>query len=307
MKISPSQIQTKRDCVRKWVFQSLFYLPSIKKSYFAFGNVLHAVLERWLNADNNGRDKNGKTVDLYPKGWATDTDKHTNASQTLTADEQILIKDLVQLAIEQGLVERTSGRLIEEYFAREVIEGVIIHGYLDVQVLEELRVEDHKTTKAPRYVMSEDKLHADIKMRCYAIEVAMRYHALHREIPESVTMCLNYLIKDPLKPQVRKREATISTDELDGEWDRIIDDAWQMKAYKEKYQNYLDFKDKPSYSDLDHEEIPGPETTNTCNAYGGCPYQNICVGKETVEQYFTRVDSAQSLPPNPKHPRWKPP
>lgn len=291
MKISPSQLQTKRDCFRKWSFESLFRLPKMKKGYFAFGNVLHKVLERWLTADDNGRDKNGKTVDLYPKGWAVDTDRHTNTSQTLTTEEQILIKDLVQLAIEQGLVERTPGRLIEEYYSQLVVEGVLIHGYLDVAVLDELWVADHKTTKSPRYILSEAKLQADIKMRCYAIELAQRYYKLHKKIPASVTMRLNYMIKDPLKPKVCKREAIVSAAELEGEWERIEADATEMKKCREKYQNYLDFKDKPSYDTLDHEEIPGPEETNVCNAYGGCPYQNICVGKETVQQYFTRVNA----------------
>lgn len=290
MKISPTQVQTKRDCIRQWIFASLFYLPSIKKSYFAFGSILHAILERWLNADDNGRDKDGKAVELYPTRWEIFKEKD-GSKQAITPDEQTLIKDLVQLAIEQGLVERTPGRLIEEYYVRHVCEGVLIHGYMDVQVLEELRVEDHKTTKSARYILTEEKLHADVKMRCYAIELAMRYHATHHEIPETVTMCLNYLIKDPLKPKVRKRQTTISTDELEGEWERIIEDAKQMKAYKEKFQKYLDFKDKPSYYDLDHEEIPGPETTNVCNAYGGCPYQNICTGRESIQQYFTRVTS----------------
>jgi hypothetical protein len=143
-----------------------------------------------------------------------------------------------------------------------------------------------------KYALSPNKLHGDIKMRCYAIELAQRYLKEYGVKPQKpVTMQLNYFLKDPLKPKVSKRQVNITIDELEGEWDRIVEDALEMQSYAHSYRKLLDFEDKPDYTDFDHEEIPGPESSNACNAYGGCPYQSICSGRESVQRYFTRVDN----------------
>jgi hypothetical protein len=127
-------------------------------------------------------------------------------------------------------------------------------------------------------------------MRCYAIELALRYYYKYQKKPNVIQMILNYLIKDPLKPKAFRRIANVSIDELEGEWERIQQDAKEMKLWAEKYEKYIDKAKKGNYTAIDHEEIPGPQKSDICNQYGGCPYQTICTGRETVHQYFKRVD-----------------
>ena len=64
MKFSASQDETATRCIRNWWFAYPQRMPSIAKGDLDFGTVIHNVCERFLLADDTGRDKDGNPVDL---------------------------------------------------------------------------------------------------------------------------------------------------------------------------------------------------------------------------------------------------
>src|SRR5690606_34026637 len=87
-----------------------------------FGTVLHAVCERFLLADDLGRDPStGQPVDLYPPGWTKCYNRWTNQPEgEVTPDEAATIQALVAKASEQGVLQRKPGRAVELEFHRQV-------------------------------------------------------------------------------------------------------------------------------------------------------------------------------------------
>jgi hypothetical protein len=149
--VSSSQIENFELCARKWWFKSVHRLPEPQKEGQIVGTVAHAVIERYLAADDLGRDKSGAQVELYPTGWDSE----------LTALQADTIKRLVKAGLENGMLERVAGRELEAPFARVVVpDQIAIQGYIDV--LSPLFVQDHKTTKARRYVKKKDDLRKDV-------------------------------------------------------------------------------------------------------------------------------------------------
>ena len=111
--VSPTQLSAADSCLRKWWFTWGKKLPGIEKDYFTFGTVLHGVIERFMSADELGRDRaTGNPIDLYPPGWDS-TPKRGGGVNTVSIMEADLIRRMMDKAISTGIIVRDPNALIE--------------------------------------------------------------------------------------------------------------------------------------------------------------------------------------------------
>lgn len=312
---SASQFETYNLCRRKWWLDKVrkLYIPSSGAQ--GFGTVLHACVERWMLADDLGRDDKGKPVEIYPQGWHHAFDKFTGTTDyTCTIAEQDIIKKLITVAIEEGVIERLPGRMIERQFNRTIMQikcpdcggggtkmihrpdvgkntyvsdgkcetckgdgkgtTITITGYIDVETPDQ--IQDHKTTKNMKWAKSANKLRENIQMLIYAKEHLMHLEDRGEPLPPSITVRHNVFCKDPQKPKVRKTFIEVSVDEINKNWERITKAALDMDALR---RTCNDWKDVPEPANL----------STACNAYGGCPFLSICTTQESMEMYEKRL------------------
>ena len=290
-------------CFRKWWFAKRAKLPEIRKGSTVFGDVIHAVAERYLLADEHGM-LDGKPVDLYPKDWDKPVNKWTNKPEAdgISLEDQALIKDLIARAIEEGILMRIPGREIEKKISSwSVMEGVLINGFIDW--LEPGAIRDHKSTKSMKWAKSvrapkedadpagfstvydwmaeaytKNALAMNIQINLYAYWYYTK-GGYDKSLP--LTVSHDYFVKDRENPHVEKRETQI---------------LWAMvnSFFKERIQPVLEMM--LVYKDAEkHTDIPLPACTDAaCRKFGGCPFVTICTEQETVKQYTARVEKTIS-------------
>lgn len=298
MHVSSSQDETFTRCKRKWWFLYPQSMPSIARGDLDFGTVIHEVCERYLLADDTGRVSAlefesqhvwpkgsvlegqvvGDPVELYPDGWDTVDDK--KGKRSLPPVSSILIKKLVENAIEEGVLERSPGRHIEHDIDRKLIPGVKMIGKIDVKLPGE--IQDHKSTKDMKWAKSADKKHWNylgnsLQMLNYAYESIQEDPSL-----EEVTLRHNVFCKNPEKPETRKVTVTVTRAQVIKNWNRLKKQAGLIKELTE--------------ADVPEEEwrtIEGPSQKDACGDFGGCPFLQICSGLEAPSQYRKRIESRQ--------------
>jgi len=284
--ISPTQVETYLSCPRKWWFDYVRKMPrDAGQEQFVFGNTLHAVLERWFKADDGGRDPDtGAPVDLYPEGWDDD----------ISPAEASLIRKLVRVGIDSGMLTRYPGRMVEDGYKREVIPGVVMCGKMDVEHRDGL--DDHKSSKSRRYFLTEKALADDWKMLCYAHEWVVRRQERDEELPEFLTMRLNYFVKDPDDPFTKPVAVDIEIDAVEGWWnDELIPAAEEMHDLANE-----DLEDK------DWQKVEGPRVDGICKKYRGCPHAPVCGRARAVRAHrkmlerTARPESKSTPQPKPK-------
>ena len=317
IRTSASQFETFELCRRKWWLNKVRKLDQPKTKSLGFGTVLHAVVERWMNASDTGYDSKGNPVDLYPQGWHHAMDDTTQLPEyTCTPAEQDIIKKLIETAIEQGVLERLPGRQIEREFRRTILQipcpdcggggTKMIHrpdvgaktfvadGKCEtcngdgkgttITILGYIDVElpdgiqDHKTTSNMRYAKSANKLRINTQILIYA-----KQHLLHMEergepLPPKLTVRHNVFCKKPDALKVRKTYVDVTIDEINKKWQDVLTMSVDMDALRRGTNRW--------------DEISPPvNMTTACNAYGGCPYMSICTGAESMNMYEKRLAS----------------
>lgn len=295
LRISSSQDETFHRCKRLWWFLYCQKMPTPPKGHFDFGTILHEVCERYLLADDLGRvppwsvQKNPsifkgqeqlQPVNLYPQGW-DETD-----GRKLPPVEAGLIRRLITKAIAEGVLERQADRRIEHWFAGEIIEGVDMVGIVDVLLPGE--IQDHKSTKSMRWAKTPASLKQSYQMLNYAKLLIDADPDL-----EEVTLRHNVYCKDPNKLEVRRVETKVSKAEVVANFERLQGVAEDMLVLA---GGGLDLDD--------WQTIEGPSQPNACSAFGGCPMRSICGGKETPDQYRTRVERQITKNPLQKPATW---
>lgn len=294
LRLSASQIETAKLCVRKWFLGSVLKLPEPQKGTTTFGTVLHSVVERLMRADDRGYDPaTGKPVELYPEGWHVARSRWNPAEidGEVSPAEQDKIKQLVKEAILAGYLERRAGRQVEQEFQIEVAEGITLSGFIDlIQSLDPeassgqiVEVVDHKSTKSMRYAKTPKTLMETHQMLIYACVgvVQRRSEGMTIAPGHKVLLRHNVFCKDDKDVRVKKVEAEVTAEYLETYWQGfIVPMAQYMQQVKANAKKW--------------DDIPWPEDRDeACNAYGGCAYRNICNQIETEEQYRARMEQAK--------------
>lgn len=298
--VSASQYDTFKSCKRKWWLDRVRKLDQPTTGSQVFGTVLHQVIERYLMADDLGRDLAGNPVELYPPNWHIAKGRFEGESDgEIGLGEQDLVKRLVAKAIEEGVIERLPGRSIEGNFRRTVVklaclscEGsgdsdgkdcpvckgdgkgdhIAILGYIDVAFRD--AIQDHKSTKSIKYAKSANKLKENPQMLLYAHELIARAQERGEPIPQTIELRHNVFAKT--EQRVRKTICTVTAQEVENHWHRFTEDAKEMSAIRKRTEVW-------------HEIADPINMAESCNDYGGCPFRSICSGHETEEQYDTRM------------------
>lgn len=179
LKISATQLDTfagsRESCNRKWYFGYVLKLPTLQNKSAQFGSRLHEVLERWFKADDHGT-----VADLYPAGW----------NEGLTPHEEDLVRRLVTLGLEAGLLAREPDREVESEFFFNLIDEphlkVDIIGYRDLVSRSRWLVTDHKSTGAGDYAKTDYTLPRTTQMPIYGISLVVEAMAKGQVVPPEV-------------------------------------------------------------------------------------------------------------------------
>lgn len=280
--ISASQIETWSSCRRKWWFSKCCRLPELDKGFQIYGNVIHAVADRFFGADDLGYDrKTGKPVELYPAGWEISRDR-VDANKilgTISLQEQAQIKLLVKRAIEEGIFTRRPGREPEASFFRQVVTRIAIIGYIDLMLPDE--VWDHKSTKNMNYAKSALDLPRNTQLLIYAKECLLRAAEQGRQL-DKVVVRHNTFSKDPKNPVVRAVQADVPVAAIEAAWAKVQEQAADMRTLK-----------RAGIAPEAWAGVPSAWGTDTCNDYGGCAFRGICGKVETPQKYLARIELAQ--------------
>ena len=279
---SASAITDADDCLRRWWFNKRCKLPQDQSKPTVFGDVLHAVCERYLRADDRGIDPaTGKSVELYPTGWEAMKDRWSgnDTLYKISNEEAALVKALIHKAIVEGVLVREPGRIIEKQIESEVYSvgyaKVIIKGFIDLCT--HRGIEDHKTTSNPKYLLSKAKIKKSIQMIVYAYA---QYLAGHKG---NIWLCHNGFVKNFENPAVRKTDVECTEIEVKEFFvDKILPLVKKMFRYYKDYPKTLlhKWRDVP----------PANNPNQSCNFHYGkpCPYITICSGVSTIDQYLRK-------------------
>lgn len=302
---SASQQETFELCARKWWLDNVRGLKVPMKDSNIFGTVLHAVVQRYLEADDLGMDiKTGRPVDLYPPGWHIAWDKYKGCQDgEITPAEQDAVKRLVEAAITEGILQRMPGRSVEHEFRDTITElacvpcegkGLVngkkcetcggdgkgthiqIVGFIDLLFRDE--IQDHKTSKSAKWFKSANALTKNTQMLIYAKVAIETARKRGEPIPSHVTLRHNQYCKDLTDLRVRKTETKVPVADIERKWSEIVNNAMWMDYYRRTVNHW--------------HEIPDPRDKNACNAYGGCAFAWICTGREDENGYQNRLAPA---------------
>lgn len=282
---SVSAIIDADDCFRRWWFNKVIKLPQDQRQATIFGDVFHAVQERFYMASDTGLDAAGSMVDLYPDGWMTMKSRFgkDDTLYTISVTEAALIKKLVDKSIADGVMVRVPGRAVEQEI-RCVIHtqgrvAVVLVGFIDLVNPSELA--DHKTAKNTNYILSKNKLKKSIQMMGYA-----KYNLLagHKG---NLWLTHNNYIKDFDNPKVIQRSVEVTEMEINDFFNNtILPIVRRMTDYYIKY---------PREKIALWKNIPGANNPNqSCNHHYGkpCPYINICSGICSIDKYLIKYGTS---------------
>lgn len=280
-RISPSQVETYLLCARKWWFERVAKLPRLPKGSTTFGTVLHGVVERYLRADDLGRDpETGLAVEIYPPGWQTATEFDGSRSSVTLAEEGI-IRALVAKAIDEGHLVRTVGRQIEAPFSVCVGEyaglPVMYEGKRDV--VEPHGLKDHKTVKTMRYAKSPRELSQNLQALTYSKVSLDEKRQRGEPIPGKWSISHVSYCKDPKDSRVRLTTTQVSPQQIEQYWTSTLLPTIERMHKTREISVWHDVPDPP-------------DAAHACNAYGGCHFASICSQREKPEDYRIRVDTA---------------
>jgi hypothetical protein len=265
-------------CERQWHLKQR--LPYAQSEKTLIGTVGHAVLDRWLSADERGVD-NVDPVNLYPPGWEQAVDRWGNHEGEISPVECEIVQKLVTAA-KGTAVKRVPNRKIEEDFTLRYKtpkgNDVKITGYRDVTVYpapgEKLaEIWDHKFIKKSSRAKSPGKLFGLPQMRLYGLELFERLPDL-----EHVLLRHIYYVTDADKLKVKTVDAQnpvtkagyLTRPEAMSFKKMLLEAADRMIHYRDNVEGY--------------QVVPITAKGNwVCHR---CPFMLVCSGQQT-EKGFT--------------------
>lgn len=281
---SVSQVENYRGCKRKWYYSSVDYLPQEPRRATAIGDCLHAVLERYLEVDEQGLDKDGNPPELYPEGWELQKDYFgKKVLFALDLTEQKLIKDLVDKSISEGTIIRRPGGHVE--YQEKILITPDISFQVRIDYAYDWTIEDHKSCKNFRYTLVEDKKHQryigkDVQLKVYAYFWALkRNKETGEEIPEYLTIRHNQFCVDGSK-EIRIVSTKVTFEDCKKEYEALKEVVLEQLEVRNTSKTTENFNAWKVEKDLDN-----------CSKYGGCPYKKVCVAQEMPAFYKKRIQN----------------
>lgn len=273
--LSPSQMKTFALCERMWAFEKIWRMPHGTASYgMTYGNVLHAVIERYLGADASGRGPDGELVDLYPTGWQWD-----ESLNRIEETDEAPLQQMVEEAISKGYLVRRPDARVEEPFllplifdpANPLAPSAWITGRVDLEAPGE--VQDHKGSNGWRYALSDEKVRDDLQMLTYGAVNLMKH-------PDHEGVVLRHNQFNRRDPEVRTRgdKEPVPATKLREHWDVLVAIAGDMLAAAQLAKKLGEHR---------WEEFPH-KFGEACNSYGGCRFLRICTKEETPKEFRRR-------------------
>ena len=217
--LSASQIETYRDCPRKWAFKYIEGKQEPPNAFAEVGKALHTVAEGYLT--------NGALPDPDKVILTTD---HKGTRREWTGG------DLTKILMAGAKYLPAPGvATIEGYFELETMVGTI-RGFKDFT--HGSTVGDHKTTSDLRWAKTAADLKTDVQAVIYAA------HATETPGIETVDLSWVYYQRTPEKPRAKQVTATLTCQSIDKALLPILETGLEIqRAY---------FKKKPA---LEHTPI----------------------------------------------------
>lgn len=237
VRVSPSQIKTKRDCDRKLAFDKVDKIPRTESAGQAFGTEVHEAGEDWMRF----RRRPPKTM----------------AGKTF--EQGIGLKDF--------LPKPHKGQLVEHHFVLELpeLDRVLLHGYIDYfdPIVPEALVIDYKYTKSRKWIPTLPELKKDPQVLIYAAAGFMHSGA------DTVETRWCYFVTNAGRTKVKgtsKRPLLWTPDTLNdsGQFDRIIQDAAEIAEMRRTANTAHDVK----YDRTSCHKFGGCEFDNICTRKG---------------------------------------
>lgn len=274
---SPSAMQQADDCLRLWWFRKEKRLPEFFRASSNLGDVAHEVFERWLGADDQGRDATGQPVNVFPDGW----------DERLSHAEAAILRAVFKKMVEDGVLRRTPGRVVERPFQVDLLpKEFSITGFIDLDIPH--GAEDHKTSKAKKWLMTSEQIAADIQMLTYGCVKLLDIlkSDAQGELPPHIALRQNQAVVDPESPHVMPSQFDAPPDYLLDFWEETL---------KPLARKMLELRRKKIPLE-DWQKVPGPTKKGVCRKYGGCTFTGICSRTETPAQFKARMERAEAQP-----------
>ena len=259
LQISASQLGTFKLCPRKWWFEKVAKLPRQPKPQFDYGTTLHECCERVVLGE-----------DPFSAGW----DSKLWGNDPPPEEQARQIRHFVEEAVKDGVIFEGQGT-VEGKIRVPVLDRdetpngqrVDLIGYVDLRLPNGVR--DYKTTKSSRYVKSskpgtKSYLGDDLQCLVYGYEWFL-------ENPEADEVYLEHLTFVKETGGRKNPNCVVPKDRVLGHWEQEVrGTALQMLEIREAEK---------------WEDIPDPEDSGACFAFGGCERREICAGVCTQEEY----------------------
>jgi hypothetical protein len=290
LRLTTTKLQKASDCKRRLILEEVFGFPEPRNPAFLFGSVTHAVLERWFKTRGTGivpyhsdtwenggpfyGQKIGAKVDLFPPGWESNMDRDGTRS-SIGPEEIPRVMGAIEAAFEAGYMDPIFDEVVEDKFTMLVIPGVTMTSLSDAYSIVGLRVLDHKTVAAQKYMKTPEDLSQNLQMAVFAKHFLDQYKKRypHQEGPPWVDLVHNGLGKYPSSATGRHQayrtsvRVTVAT----------IEDNWKkIQRIAEESLSVVDEVSRSGWSEDDWQKIPGAKNTGICEKYDGCPLYDIC-------------------------------
>jgi hypothetical protein len=314
--VSASQIKVAELCLRKWWFSYVAQVREKRKGHFVLGEILHAVGERFLL----GQARNEE--DLYPKDWATAIEPEealwvrrvvrqaieknvwqllTNAYVEfpvlfLTAPHHVDARGLPLMAMPNVYMEkdiRRHGRPSHLFDGRELPADWAASrpfiGFIDLLTLgAEPWVIDHKTSKSRKYATTPGKLAKDSQVRSYAAAPLVLNPAA-----ADVRMRHNIFLKAEAPVQAYAVDAMCTLNDALEQWASnrlLLQQMESMRVHYPKVKGPDPFKRAQHWMKVPSAMDRG-QTREACDAFGGCPFREVCTGRCPVDRVVMQLDA----------------
>lgn len=205
---SASQIDTFRDCRRKWAINYIFGYPKKRNKYAAAGDRIHGKLEDYLAFGRIGDHEMDDDVKIILPGL-----KHLPRPGTAHVEQHFDIM-LPGLGAITGFID----------FEHLGDDGIPVVG-------------DHKTTSNFKWAMDEQELKQNVQSVIYAVRTMEKY-GVDRTRNRWI-----YYLRNPKKPRAKPVEATMELADVAKHWESVLGSVKEMKALHDAEPQ--DVKDVP--------------------------------------------------------------